>query len=141
MYATASSGYSPTAVSADSITASVPSRTAFATSLASARVGSGELIIDSSICVAVMTGLPALGGSADDPLLDQRHLGGTDLDAEVAAGDHDAVRLGEDRVEAARSPPAFSILAITRAREPACLDQRRCRSRTSAAERTNESAT
>ena len=58
MYATASTGYSPTAVSPESITADVPSRIAFATSLASARVGSGWCIIDSSICVAVITGLP-----------------------------------------------------------------------------------
>ena len=39
--------------------AEVPSRIAFATSLASARVGSACSIIDSSICVAVITGLPA----------------------------------------------------------------------------------
>ncbi len=47
------------AVSADSMTASVPSKTAFATSLTSARVGVGELTIDSSIWVAVITGRPA----------------------------------------------------------------------------------
>ena len=41
------------------MTAEVPSITALATSAASARVGSGELIIDSSICVAVITSLPA----------------------------------------------------------------------------------
>ena len=35
--------------------------TALATSAASARVGSGEWIIDSSICVAVITSLPAWG--------------------------------------------------------------------------------
>src|SRR6266699_1899799 len=58
MYATASTGYSPTAVSPESITAEVPSRMAFATSLASARVGSGECTIVSSICVAVITGFP-----------------------------------------------------------------------------------
>ena len=51
-------GIAPTAVSAESITAEVPSRIAFATSLASARVGSACSIIDSSICVAVITGLP-----------------------------------------------------------------------------------
>ena len=39
--------------------AEVPSRMAFATSLASARVGSACSIIDSSICVAVITGFPA----------------------------------------------------------------------------------
>src|SRR5918995_561776 len=58
MYETASIGYSPVAVSAESMIADVPSSTAFATSLASARVGSGWWIIDSSICVAVITGFP-----------------------------------------------------------------------------------
>jgi hypothetical protein len=56
---TASSGNFPIADSPESITQSVPSRIAFATSVASARVGSRLLIIDSSICVAVMTGFPA----------------------------------------------------------------------------------
>ncbi len=60
MACTASRGYAPAAVSADSITASVPSMIAFATSLASARVGRGFSIIDSSICVAVMTGRPMM---------------------------------------------------------------------------------
>ena len=46
------------AVSAESITASVPSMIALATSLASARVGRGLVTIDSSICVAVITGRP-----------------------------------------------------------------------------------
>ena len=55
---TASMAYSPTAVSAESMTASVPSRIALATSDASARVGRGACTIDSSIWVAVMTGLP-----------------------------------------------------------------------------------
>ena len=54
---TVSMGYSPTLVSPDSITASAPSRTALATSEASARVGAGLEIIDSSIWVATMTGL------------------------------------------------------------------------------------
>ena len=58
MYATDSTGNSPTAVSPESMIALVPSRIAFATSDASARVGSGAWIIDSSICVAVITGLP-----------------------------------------------------------------------------------
>jgi len=44
---TASTGYWPTAVLRDSITASVPSRIALATSDASARVGRGWWIIDS----------------------------------------------------------------------------------------------
>ena len=57
MVRTASTGYRPAAVSPDSITASVPSKTALATSLASARVGRGEEIMLSSISVAVMTGV------------------------------------------------------------------------------------
>mmetsp|Transcript_13781 Transcript_13781/g.37702 ORF Transcript_13781/g.37702 Transcript_13781/m.37702 type:complete len:284 (+) Transcript_13781:159-1010(+) len=58
MISTASRGYAPAAVSPESITQSVPSNTAFATSVASARVGRGAAIMESSICVAVMTGLP-----------------------------------------------------------------------------------
>ncbi len=54
---TVSTGYFPLAVSAESITASVPSRTAFATSETSARVGTGAMIIDSIICVAVIVSL------------------------------------------------------------------------------------
>ena len=59
MVATASTGYWPDADSADSITASAPSKMAVATSETSARVGTGLVIIDSSICVATTTGLPA----------------------------------------------------------------------------------
>ena len=58
MVVTASTGYEPLAVSPDNIIASVPSKMALATSLASARVGRGFWIIDSNICVAVITGLP-----------------------------------------------------------------------------------
>jgi len=47
------------AVSPLSITQSEPSSTALATSLHSARVGRALVIMDSSIWVAVMTGLPA----------------------------------------------------------------------------------
>src|SRR3954465_3513861 len=54
---TALTGYLPTALSAESITASVPSITAFATSETSERVGTGLVIIDSIICVAVITTL------------------------------------------------------------------------------------
>src|SRR3990167_7029762 len=57
---TDSIGYFPDAVSPDSITASVPSNMAFAISEASALVGLGLFIMDSSICVAVITGFPFL---------------------------------------------------------------------------------
>ena len=56
MVLTAPAGSWPTAVSADSMRASVPSRTALATSEASARVGVDAWVIDSNICVAVITG-------------------------------------------------------------------------------------
>ena len=49
-------GWSPVAVSPESISASVPEKTAFATSLASARVGRVAFVIDWSISVATMTG-------------------------------------------------------------------------------------
>mmetsp|Transcript_40492 Transcript_40492/g.106845 ORF Transcript_40492/g.106845 Transcript_40492/m.106845 type:complete len:234 (+) Transcript_40492:1415-2116(+) len=57
---TVSLGYLPLAVSPESMTQSAPSRIAFATSLTSARVGRGLCVIESSICVAQMTGLPAM---------------------------------------------------------------------------------
>ena len=60
MVATARSGKAPFAVSPESIVASAPSNTAFATSVISARVGRGFSHIDSSICVAQMTNLPAM---------------------------------------------------------------------------------
>ena len=52
------SGYWPIAVSPESMIASAPSNTALATSLASARVGRGASIIDSSIWVATIVGMP-----------------------------------------------------------------------------------
>ena len=55
MTCTACTGNAPAAVSPESMTQSVPPRTALATSVASARVGRGFLHIDSSIWVAVMT--------------------------------------------------------------------------------------
>ena len=55
---TASIGYFPAAVSPANITQSLPSIIAFATSVTSALVGLGFLIIESNICVAVITGFP-----------------------------------------------------------------------------------
>jgi hypothetical protein len=51
-------GNVPTADSPDNMTQSVPSMTAFATSVASARVGRTLEVLDSSAWVAVITGLP-----------------------------------------------------------------------------------
>ena len=92
MVCTVTTGYSPTLVSPESMTASAPSRTALATSEVSARVGTGLWIIDSSICVATMTGFAMRRRELDRALLHDRHGLERQLDAEVAAGDHDARR-------------------------------------------------
>ena len=89
---TASIGYSPAADSADSMTASAPSKTAVATSDTSARVGTGAVIMLSSICVATTTGLPSAPRQARDPLLHAGHRLERHLHAEIAARDHDRVR-------------------------------------------------
>ena len=60
MYLTASAGWVPTVVSPDSITASVPSKTALATSDISARVGLALVYIEASISVATMHVLPTV---------------------------------------------------------------------------------
>mmetsp|Transcript_103460 Transcript_103460/g.178234 ORF Transcript_103460/g.178234 Transcript_103460/m.178234 type:complete len:258 (-) Transcript_103460:923-1696(-) len=58
MVSTASIGYLPLAVSPESMVQSAPSKTALQTSLTSARVGRGFLVMVSSIWVAQTTGLP-----------------------------------------------------------------------------------
>src|SRR5438105_8953110 len=121
------------------MSAEVPSRIAFATSLASARVGSAWCTIDSSICVAVMTGLPRssalrmirfwTSGTRAGPISTPRSPRAT-----ITASD-------SERMSSSTSTASdFSIFAITWACEPACSISAR-RSRTSAGERTKESAT
>ena len=99
MVATASTGNCPAADSADSMTASAPSKIAVATSDTSARVGTGLEIIDSSIWVATTTGLPARARGAGELLLDARHLLQRHFDAEIAARHHDRVGDVHDLVE------------------------------------------
>ena len=94
MVATASTGNWPAADSADSITASAPSKIAVATSDTSARVGTGAVIMLSSICVATTTGLPARRAARVMLLLDAGHLLQRHLDAEIAARHHHARRRG-----------------------------------------------
>ena len=69
---------------------------AVATSLTSARVGVGEVIIDSSICVATTTGFPNWRAVATMRFWSGGTSSGGKLDAEVAASDHDAVRERDD---------------------------------------------
>ena len=99
MVRTTSIGSRPIAVSPESITASVPSNTALATSLTSARVGEGAVIIDSSICVAVMTGVPVSTQCRMIRFWRCGHVLDRAVDAEVAAGDHDRVGRGDDVVQ------------------------------------------
>ena len=89
---TVSMGYSPTLVSPESITASAPSRTALATSEASARVGAGLLIIDSSIWVATITGLALRRAFSMTRFWRNGHVLERALHAEVAAGHHERRR-------------------------------------------------
>ena len=77
---------------------------AFATSEISARVGRGLTIMLSSIWVAVTMGLPKEKERSDDVLLDAGQLGEVDLNAQVAAGDHDGVGSGQDAVDVVARP-------------------------------------
>ena len=134
--ATASSGYWPEALSADSITASAPSNTAVATSETSARVGTGVVIINSSICVATTTGLPTLRamltmvfckpGTRSTGISTPRSPRATMIASETAM-------ISSSR----RIACGFSILAMTLARLP----QIRLTSTTSSGRCTKESAT
>ena len=96
---TASTGYSPAADSAESMTASAPSKTAMATSETSARVGTGAEIMLSSICVATTTGLPTRRAARVNLFLHAGHRLERHLHAEIAARHHDGVRQLHDLVD------------------------------------------
>src|SRR4051794_4745146 len=100
---TVSIGYSPTLVSPDSITASAPSSTAFATSDASARVGAGLLIIDSSIWVATITGLALRRGLSVNPLFREGAASGGHSPPRAPRGDPNAAK--------APTPPPGVLIA------------------------------
>ena len=138
MVSTASIGNAPVAVSPLSITASVPSMMALATSLDSARVGRGLRIMDSSICVAVMTGTPA----ALDASINCFCTMGT-CSAGISTPKSPRATIIPSAISkiAAKSSNAsgFSILAITGVDFPAAA-MRFFRSCTSSAWRTNEMA-
>ena len=124
MAATVSTGYLPVAVSAESITASVPSSTAFATSETSARVGIGLLIIDSIICVAVMTSRFFSRAMRIMRFCSAGTDGVADLHGEIAARHHDAVGRVENLVQRGIAS-ARSIFATVSARPPAlCMRSR-----------------
>ena len=112
---------------------------AFATSDTSARVGSGSWIIDSSICVAVITARPAsrarsmmrfwTSGTCETPISTPRSPRAT---MTASAASMIASRF--------TTASAFSIFATIRAEEPAASIRLRS-SATSSAVRTKESAT
>ena len=136
---TASSGYLPTDVSPESITASAPSRTALATSDASARVGREFSIIDSSIWVATMTGLAfslaiwmarfCTSGTSSSGSSTPRSPRATMIASKASTI---ASRLS--------MASGFSSLAMTGTRRPT-RSITSCTSSMSAGERTNDSAT
>ena len=131
-------GYFPTAVSPESITASVPSKTALATSLASARVGEGLVIMDSSICVAVITGVLHRAASAMILFCSTGTFHG---DSSTPRSPRATMTASAASRIASRSPSAcgFSILAMSLAR-PFSLSMMCLASRMSLARRTNDSA-
>ncbi len=139
MVSTVSMGYCPTLVSPDSITASAPSSTALATSEASALVGRGLSIIDSSIWVATITGL-ALRRALS---MTRFWRNGT------SSSGHSTPRSPRATMKASKASMTssrlsiawgFSIFAITGSRTPSSRMIRRTSS-TSAADRTKDSAT
>ena len=112
---TVSTGYLPTAVSPDSITASAPSNTAPATSEASALVGVGLVIIDSSIWVATTTGLPTIRHSATIRFCQPGTSSGgnsTPRSPRATITPSDAVTISDSSASAA----GFSIFDISAAR-------------------------
>ena len=106
---TARAANAPTAVSPDSMIPSTPSSTALAASLTSARVGRDPVVIDSSTCVATMTGMPLPARPVRDVLLRPRHALERHLEAEIAAGDHHAVTRRENLVEVLQGLRPFEL--------------------------------
>ena len=96
---TARTGWAPIAVSPASMIASTRSSTALAASLTSARVGRGSVRIDSSTCVATITGIAKRAGAPRHFLLHARHALERQLEAEIAARDHHRVALAKNLVE------------------------------------------
>ena len=95
--ATVWAGYAPTLVSAESITASAPSKTALATSETSARVGRRSETIESSMWVATITGLAACRHRSMARFCTKRNLLQRHLHTEVTAGHHQSVERADDR--------------------------------------------
>ena len=137
---TVSTGNLPTALSPESITASVPSRIALATSEASARVGRGFSIMLSSICVAVITTLPAAFAAA---MIRFCAIGTSSVPSSTPRSPRATITPSVTARIASRSSSAcgFSIFAITGVCGAAASGSAALASITSAARRTNDIAT
>ena len=122
------------------MSADVPSSTAFATSDASARVGSGWRIIDSSICVAVITVRPASRAARIISFCTSGTSADADLDAQVAARHHQRVAGLHHLVQVLERLGLLDLGDDPRAASPAAAirSRRSCRS---SGLRTNDSAT
>ena len=68
--------------------------------------------MDSSICVAVMTGLACFAAFFYEFFLDTWKFFKIHFHAHVAAGDHDPVRKRQDILEVFDTPSVFSILEM-----------------------------
>ena len=113
---TALTGNFPAAVSPASMIASTPSSTALAASLTSARVGRGSVRIDSSTCVATMTGMARARALPGDFLLHARHPLERQLEAQVAARHHHGVARLENVVDARDGLGPFELCDERRSR-------------------------
>ena len=141
MVSTVCTGNRPTALSPESITASVPSRMALATSEASARVGRGFSIMLSSIWVAVMTTRPAALAAA---MIFFWTVGTSSVPISTPRSPRATITPSATSRMAARFSTAsgFSILAITGRSWPSpAAPMRALISSTSAASRTKDRAT
>ena len=129
----------PTLVSPESITASAPSRIALATSEASARLGREFSIIDSSIWVATMTGLPASRHIWIAPFWT---MGTSSRGSSTPRSPRATMTPSKAATMPSRLATAcgFSTLAKTGMRRP-ISSMIACTSSTSAAERTNDRKT
>ena len=124
----------PTAVSWESITASVPSRIALATSATSARVGREEATIESSICVAVIDGRARRPATRSNCFWT---IGTSSIGSSIPRSPRATITQSAARMMSSAESTAcgFSILAINGSR--VCLRTLV----TSSAVRTNDSAT
>ena len=107
--ATASTGKSPVADSPESMTQSAPSSTALATSVASGARGLAAMGHRLQHLRGDDHRLPQAHRLANECLLQDGDVLDRHLNAQVAAGHHDAVGRGEDFIDMLQGPRAFDL--------------------------------